>query len=76
MLFEQVVDVCFHLDAFWVLPSEATGGHYMNELSVQQVITPMFKMLWCSMFNIKHVLKYSLELMHFNRLCLGCISQL
>lgn len=50
----------------WMLPvkvltTKATGGHFMNEPSVQQIITAESNMLLCSMLNIKHFLKYFLN---------------
>lgn len=50
----------------WMLPvkdltTKATGGHFMNEPSVQQIITAESNILLCSMLNIKHFLKYFLN---------------
>lgn len=52
-----------------VLTPESTGGHYMNEPSVQGIITAQPNMR-LYLIKIKHILKYFPELMHLNRLWL------
>lgn len=63
LLFEQVVSICFLPGCFlWrSLPPKLQGGHFMNEPSIQQIITAESNMLSCSMLNIKQLLEYFLD---------------
>lgn len=66
---EQVVDVCFYLDASCEGPSHWSYGWLLHEWALCSRFSPLSP-TWCSMFNMKHVLKYFPELMHFNSLWL------
>lgn len=49
-----------------VLPTGAPRGHYRKGRPVQQTVT--LSPTWCSILNVKHVLEYFPELMHFHSL--------